>query len=94
MLDAGPLEFASHRQRIEATGARFAAESLELPARQLPGGRMPVGAEGRGPRRTRDNGTMRRFALTNHIARKQLRLVKRDVELAMKMMLNPGFDTT
>ena len=40
------------------------------------------------PQRTRDNGPMTRSELIHRIAQKQSQLVERDVELAVKMMLD------
>ena len=40
------------------------------------------------PQRTRDNGPMTKSELIQRIAQKQPQIVERDVELAMKMMLD------
>ena len=40
------------------------------------------------PQRTRDNGPMTRSELIHRIAQKQSQIVERDVELAVKMMLD------
>ena len=51
--------------------------------------RSPAGAEGvAAPQRTRDNGPMTKSELIHRIAQKQSQIVERDVELAVKMMLD------
>ena len=52
------------------------------------GRRDPAGTNARGPPRTRHNGPMTKSELIHRIAQKQPQLVERDVETAVKMMLD------
>ena len=52
------------------------------------GRREPAGANARGPQRTRHNGPMTKSDPVHRITRKQPRFVRRDVETAVKMMLD------
>ena len=51
------------------------------------GRRDPAGANARGPQRTRHNGPMTKSELIHRIAQKQPQFGERDVETAVKMML-------
>ena len=52
------------------------------------GRRDPVGANARGPQRMRHNGPLTKSDLVHRISRKQPQHVGRDVETAVKMMLD------